>query len=271
MESAVKSAILKESFRRKNEAISPLDVTEDFAKWFTGFWEGDGTIQSWQKTINGYNVLRVYLAVIQKDLSALYYIKETVGYGSISVNGNNGAGHVAFESQKRCYPLIKIILKYVVSEHAIIRLDPVLDSLMLPQATAHELSMPWIAGFWEAEGSANAAMDEYGSLRLYFAQKERYVLERIQALVGGNLIWIEQSNVHHLVMYGNVARSLAGSMLPYIVGDYKRTQLSECLGMRDAIRQSKIVRDTSNLPERAKILRYMREHPEVVERLHSRV
>lgn len=229
---------------QKIMSTPPLVVPEGFGEWFTGFWEGDGTVLCWDTIIGCWNVFRTYISIQQKDSSVLEYIRSVLGYGTLFTRGDGGT-QIAFESQKRCYPLLKLISGCVVSEHSRRRLEPVLTRLKMPLAEAHEPTVSWIAGFWEAEGSASV-MDEYGSMKVYIAQKERFVLEEIQKVVGGNLRWVEQSGAHHLVMYGDIARSFAESILPFVVGNYKHYQLELCVRARDVARSARGAVESSN-------------------------
>ena len=97
----------------------------------------------------------------------------------------------------------------------------------------------WFTGFWEAEGTIQVR-DRYGSIVLSFAQMETYVLERIKEAVGGNVV--VQSNGASVLELYKAGRVLGDTILPYVVGVYKHTELKFRLGVRD---EARALRDVS--------------------------
>ena len=56
---------------------------------------------------------------------------------------------------ERCVPILKLLSQYIITDFRLLQLNGVLKVVGLPLAVAHGLTLEWIVGFWDAEGSVS--------------------------------------------------------------------------------------------------------------------
>jgi hypothetical protein len=69
------------------QALHKLNSLKEFLLWFTGFWEGEGSIGVYKKVVKNKVYYYYKFIISQKDPSALHYIYKTLYLGKVYSNG----------------------------------------------------------------------------------------------------------------------------------------------------------------------------------------
>jgi len=178
-------------------------------QWLTGFWEGDGLFGLYVH--NGH--YQPQLGFYQKDRGVLDYVQTLLGFGRVRPCNYNTLYTLTIYSRERCVKLLAMFCKYVVSKQTIAKMEI--------SAQQHEPSMSWIVGFFDAEGGVD--WDNHGEMQLSISQKEREVLEKIQAYVGGRIYG--DGAYWKLRPLGCNLRSFIPSILEFSHNELKRQRL----------------------------------------------
>lgn len=160
--------------RQGAREVSPLPsfvgVSEEDKQWLTGFIEGDGCIQ--------FSDGRPSIDIGQTDERILVFIQELVKSGKL---WSGKPSRVAFSGFERCNPIIKAIAPYVVSQKTARDIKTVFG-IWIEQ---HKPTMPWICGFWDAEGSFS--LNGPTGFAVALGQKDVNVLEEVREQLGGRI------------------------------------------------------------------------------------
>lgn len=164
---------------------------EDDLYWAIGLFEAEGTL----KIIDG----RIYISLCQstKNIKVLYKIKSIIGLGKVKIRKDSRYSDWKLGSE--CNKVIKFInlingklitkkynfqllelIKYINKKHniSIIYLGP--KSLSTDTA--------WLTGFIEGDGCLNVSIRSHTvAIRILITQKERYVLDFINAIFPGSI------------------------------------------------------------------------------------
>ncbi len=145
-----------------------ITLSPEDAQWLTGFWEGDGTI----------NGKATGISFAQKDTKVLDYIAGLLGLKEYTLGGDEGARQLVVPRYKGSNYLLLILLSNLVSERRfeqIKRSAP--DNSLIPNTfESHKTTLPWLAGFFDAEGSVDLGRC---SVVLSIQQREAGVLLRL--------------------------------------------------------------------------------------------
>jgi len=167
-------------------------ISENDKQWLTGFWEGDGSVElfkGWPRF--GFH---------QKGAELLEYIRSTYDFsGVVQARGwrldyrgdvLSGVGHSLIVGSKEVgVPLAQLFEERVVSPA---RVEQLMTVLGLDGLDVCEPTWPWLAGFFDAEGSVSLQVSS-GSrgVVLSIGQKDIRVLEKIRNFVGRGSLYTD--------------------------------------------------------------------------------
>lgn len=217
--------------------LSQVEVSD----WFVGFWEGDGSVIVSRRNTK----LPLSLQVSQKELSIIHKLKDHFGgWAGAGYNGSTlsdpDAAQFRWSWQGRDPALVALnMLERVQCFGRVIQLTKILaettsiqisDSELerLSEAPRPDMSIEWLTGFWEAEGSACILEGRY--LRLQIGQKDRTVLDFIASKFGGKVL-MSCPYPEMYIWYSNskTTEALASRILEYTEVPHKREQLEKAL------------------------------------------
>lgn len=215
----------------RNLLIETPVVPRGFGEWFTGFSEGDISVCSLLNMNNlgsGY-VFKPEIEFAQKDSDVVEYIASVLLDGDLGWTERKQGLYrqLRWSGQKKCIPVLKLLSCFVVTEALQYRLNTALYQLQLPLACLHPLTMLWVVGFWDAEGSAE---EPNGPSVITFYQKDCSVLELVQGLLGRGAIYTPDG-CSRLVVSGKKGRRLAVELLQYSRIERKKDMLRRRFGL----------------------------------------
>jgi len=250
-------------------------MNEQEKQWLTGFTEGDGSVGLYLQ-----NQLTLRVSFSQKERDVLEYVQSLTQRGHFQQHHRGGfiTNHQSWTFSfygKSCEPLLTTFSKYVVSKHFQERLNVTLIYLKLPPAVLHEPTLDWLIGFFDAEGSSS------NKPSIDIGQKERDVLVAIKTKFGGNIR--PHNNTHVWYLNGNKARELAHAIVTKSHNPTKAERLLNYFNgppyhvlhrERLTTYRQKHLAETREYnkkcwEEHKRINAYIKEHPEVVEKLQK--
>lgn len=155
------------------------------AEWLTGFWEGDGSLQLVNQTLQ--------VIFSQKDPRVLDHIKLLLGLQDKKLYQRSipTQFYNLRVAGSQAEVLLELLCNHLVSEDRVQQILRAVEPLSLNLVpTLHEPTLPWIAGFFDAEGSIGYngnKRNKYIYLGASISQKNVEVLEKIQDVIGGQL------------------------------------------------------------------------------------
>ena len=153
-------------------------MSEYEEQWLTGFWEGDGSCgkyhdYSWRRDVSE-------IAFGQKDRRVLEHIRDLLGCGHIQGN------YLKIHYWKHCNEVFALFCRHVVDERSASKINKVFEHFSMDvRAQSHEPTLPWIIGFFDAEGHID--WNNFGGLHSTITQANYAILKRIQSLIGGHI------------------------------------------------------------------------------------
>ena len=196
-------------------------MNESEEQYITLFCEGDGSL-----VLQDDYYPRLF--IIQKERAVLDYIASLQEGGVFHQDRN--VWRLAYNGPN-CIPLLEIFSRHVVSGRFLNRLNYCLETLGMPLAEQHPLTLDGFVGFWDAEGTSNISP----ALRLI--QKDREILDIATQTFGGYVVPTRTWFVWNLG--SNEARKLAATLiekshcsqkvehLKYYFGEQSRSERSE--------------------------------------------
>ena len=247
-------------------------MTNEQEEYTTLFCEGDGSAH-----VDAYERPRVVFA--QKERDVLDYIASQQQEKGVFYQNKQNVWTLTYYGS-HCIPLLTIFSKHVVSTHFLGRLNKVLETVGLPLATQHPITLDGFVGFWDAEGSS----DNHPALSI--TQKDKEVLDIMQQTFGGNVYQTgnDRYRWHMWSLYGKEARLLVPEILSrsHCPAKAERLRLNfEGPTYNELHHDKKLAAvrayDTSHREKKRSYMKayraqqklvreYLREHPEVVER-----
>jgi len=170
-------------------------LSETDKQWLTGFWEGDGSITRFSTVFQ--------IVFSQKDPQILYVIQKLLGekfrlYDSTRYSGD---WRLYINQKHQIIPLLNLICEGIVSPLRLKQIDELAQKLHLPlqhTLVEHEPTWPWIAGFWDAEGTSSFSGD---TLHVEIAQKDIVPLQKIQNFVRSGRVYIHGTSGYQLCWF----------------------------------------------------------------------
>jgi ubiquinol-cytochrome c reductase cytochrome b subunit len=150
-----------------------------FAYWLAGLIDGDGSL-----LINkqGYGSFEVTLDL--KDVTTLYYIKKTLGFGNVTKRIKVNAYRYRTAKKEYMLQLINLVNGKLLTsskQQQLLKLCNHYNIAYIP--IEHDTSLKiiqntsWLAGFFDAEGFFNVMNNT--TLAAHLSQKDRHILDQI--------------------------------------------------------------------------------------------
>lgn len=228
--------------------------TESDEQYITLFCEGDGHLG-----INNYCRPRIVFS--QKERDVLEYIASLYEGGHF--HQNSGVWVLEYDGSS-CTSLLRTFSRHAVSKHFTERLNKVLVLIGFPLTKQHPITVDGFVGFWDAEGSSN------NNPALFLVQKDREILDITQQSFGGNTYFIPSQNIHKWSLNGDEARPLVHEILVRNHYPAKAERLRnnfEGPSHYELHKEAQHVRNTKRRQEHKLVSAYLKQHPEITERL----
>ena len=158
-----------------------LNFDEKFKYWFIGFTEGDG---SFIVNKNGYLEFKITQSSI--DAQVLFYIKKTLGFGSVSIQDKiNKTHHFRVRDKKGLLTLIYIFNGHLLTNKKTEQFKKWVYSfnlcyntncIVIEKNNKPMLKNAWLSGFTDAEGCFTASIIERSEN--YTQVQVRYILSQ---------------------------------------------------------------------------------------------
>ena len=165
---------------------------EDLGYYLSGLIEGDGHLSR-----RGFEII-----FHEKDVQNAYYIKNIIGYGSISKVKNKKAYKLSITNQagrRKVWSLIngKLQGPYKIEQAIKHRYDTKFNCIILPEDNSYILKTFWLAGFADADGSfqifiRNSKTHKLGkNVTLVFRITQKYpeLINKISRALNGGTIF----------------------------------------------------------------------------------
>ena len=214
-----------------NLSVPLPDVSEVFAQWFTGFWEGDGDVCCMERLNHAGTgfVFRPEIEFAQKDSDVVEYVaQELKGVLGWTKRNQDLYRMVRWDGQVKCVPVIKLLSLHVISVRRCEQLSTACVGLGLPICFTHSPTLQWISGFWDAEGSIELSVTHEPIITFY--QKETELLDVLQRFLGTGVVR-PHGSVSCLSVTANSAQTLAGFLASNTRIERKKNMLIERCGL----------------------------------------
>ena len=157
------------------------DKTE-FYQWLAGLIDGDGHFDLTKK---GYASLKIIMPT--RDKAALYEIKHKYGGSIKSMSGSN-AFKYKLSNKKGMVNLINGINGLIRNPTRLLQLNKlcVKYGIKLKEPLPLSYNNGWFSGFVDSDGSIHID-EQAGQLSISVTQKNKYLLDPLQKLYGGNI------------------------------------------------------------------------------------
>ncbi len=190
-------------------------------QWLTGFWEGDGTVAC---SLNNYP--QIIFSQVEKF--PLECVASIIGLED-HLRQYNGIWRIEANGDFRVTQVSSLFKNNLVSPK---RVEQLKDKINI-DFKENEPTLPWVAGFFDAEGSVY--LSPRGSvLELVITQKEGLVLEKIQKFLGlGNIK--RKGDSWDLRLIGTKSQVLLPSILKYSRSKIKVAKILESLVILSAV------------------------------------
>jgi|SRR5207302_1628726 len=77
-------------------------------------------------------------------------------------------------------------------------------------------NIAWLAGIYEGEGSVHYTRHHGRHVFVQIGQKDRWILDKIRAFVGGGISYNSHTRIHLLQLYGERAKLFLWLIYPYL-------------------------------------------------------
>ena len=192
-------------------SLEKIDI--NFLKWFIGFTEGDGCFSFHQKT--GYLTFKITQS--SNDAQILFYIKKTLGFGSVSVQDKLNKTHqFRVRDKKGLATLIYIFNGNLLLEKRQLQFSTWLNAfnvcyktsiIMKENRVKFSLNNAWLSGFTDAEGYFTASIIKRS--KNYTQVKVRYILSQqgefkllnnIKIVLNGTICYLKSYNRYNMTV-----------------------------------------------------------------------
>ena len=160
---------------RCKKVVLPV-LSEEDAQWLVGFCEGDGCLVMNKQEHS-------FVTLSQKEPDVLEYVESILLGGAWHFRKKKSIWTLTYSRKEVKDMLFKVLTKYVVGLHTLERLNDILADSGVA-ATSHKPTIDWLAGFFDAEGTANWNTPSGG---IQIGQKDGSVLDAIQRSFGGSV------------------------------------------------------------------------------------
>lgn len=189
-----------------------LNFDSNFRDWLIGFTEGNG---SFIVAKSGYLEFKITQSSV--DAQILFYIKKTLGFGSVTVQDKkNKTHHYRVRDKKGTQTLIYIFNGRLHTSAKILQFEKWVKAFnkiykvelqICPCENSPSLENAWLAGFSDAEGCFTCSAIERSvsytqiQVRYILSQKgERELLEKIALLTGGRIHYLKSYEGYNMTV-----------------------------------------------------------------------
>lgn len=193
--------------------LHSLNLDPKFRDWFIGFAEGDGSF-----IVNKTSYLEFKITQASNDAQVLFYIKKSLGFGSVSIQDKkNKTHHFRVRDQKGILTLIHIFNGCLYTEKKNIQFEFWVkafstrynqDITLIKNHKNPNLKSAWLAGFTDAEGcficSTIKRSDTYNQVFVRYIlsqQGEKELLEKIAQLFKGKLSYLKSYDGYNMTVH----------------------------------------------------------------------
>lgn len=188
-----------------------LDIT--FIHWLIGFSEGDGSF-----IINNSGYLEFKITQSSVDAQILFFIKKTLGFGSVTKQDKtSNTHHFRVRDKEGLLQIINIFNGNFQLKHKQNQFKNFLEAYnktysteipLLNNFNLISLNYTWLLGFTDAEGCFTASVIEsekrknpYVQVRFIISQKDdKELLENIAILLKGKVNYLKSYNGYNMVV-----------------------------------------------------------------------
>lgn len=163
--------------------------TKNFNQWFAGLMDADGYIYYNSKL----NIITIEITMATQDILALKAIKERFG-GSINKRTGSNSYRWRISSRNNVIKILQSINGDLLNPVRIAQFNKVSKILNINSRPARHFSLEsaWLTGFFDGDGTIillKRPKENIGcrGIQISFSQKEKYILELMQKLIGGSL------------------------------------------------------------------------------------
>ena len=197
--------------KREVKVIDTSVITPEDLQWFTGFWEGDGTV------VGDGDLFEITIG--QKEKEPLEAISTILHLETRPTNNSSGWSlHIGGKRQSA--NLLTEIDKYLVSPQRVEQIAKVTGYILHTNSPTDS----WIAGFWDADGHSSL-----NSMTLFvaFTQKDRDVLDSINNYFGDIGYLYPYRNAFGYYIAGSKGEAACSAILRYSKYPRKKKKLIE--------------------------------------------
>lgn len=157
-------------------------ANKKFNEWLAGLIDGDGCFQLSKK---GYASLEIVMEL--RDKHCLYQVKDKFG-GSVKLRAGDNHLRYRLHHKAGLLNLINAVNGLIRNPVRILQLGKICDKygINLIESQPLTYNSGWFAGFFDSEGSIYMN-DISGQLFLTVSQKNRFLLDALVELYGGNI------------------------------------------------------------------------------------
>ena len=202
-----------ETTRETNNSVYLKKINKDFKLWLVGFSEGDGCFSVYKQRYVEFKITQS-----SNDAQVLFFIKKTLGFGSVSIQDKTNKTHQYRVRHKQ--GLLKIIELFngkVKTESKSIKFRNWIrcfneihkeNVVFYENVSPVSLNDAWLSGFTDAEGCFTVSTfkspkgkNTYVTVRYVLSQKGEYILlNDIAALLGGRVHEVRSYMGHNMVV-----------------------------------------------------------------------
>ena len=167
-----------------------------FSQWLAGLIDGDGCFLLSKK---GYASLEIVMET--RDKRCLYLIKQKFG-GSVKVKSNVNWLRYRLHHKDGLLYLIKQINGLLRNPNRILQLGKICEKYNIPIKDSEKLvyNSGWLSGFFDSDGSIYLDLLS-GQVFITASQKNKYILEDLVYLYGGNIYPLVKQGAFKWMVY----------------------------------------------------------------------
>lgn len=206
--------------------------SNDFAWYLAGLFDGDGWISEPNKQ------RKIVIAFHIKDVSTAYYIKKQLRFGKVKINENTKSVNLIITNEK----LVLCVCNFLIHRVRIFEKTQRISAILSKIHESSQLSLEnyYLAGLIDSSGNLyiqilkrkNGKVEIRLRLRIELKEKNKYLLENIQNLIGGSLTF---RSVTKSWCYDSVSFKNMGIILEYLNRYQLISKYKEYVYMRKAM------------------------------------
>lgn len=204
----------QETFKKGSSETTRAAYDNNFLEWLIGFTEGDGSF-----IVNKQGTLEYKITQSSKDAAILFYIKKTLGFGTVSVQSKvSKTHHFRVRDKEGLSKIIDIFNGYLQLNKCKKRFELFIIAYNLHYNVNIDynrkfidlisLNSAWLCGFTDAEGCFTVSVIKYEfreyplvQVRYILSQQdEKELLDKIAILLNGRVSYQKSYNGHNMAV-----------------------------------------------------------------------